>query len=62
MEIAYGYPLPETMEMANRGEIALGGCCVSDSDPRKHCKACGEDFDLPPRAPKKRRRFESVGV
>jgi hypothetical protein len=46
--ILYGYPMEEAMEAAKRGEIALGGCCVSDDDPRKHCKACGEDFDRPP--------------
>ena len=45
--ILYGYPMPETMAKANRGLIALGGCCVSESDPRKHCNACGEAFDWP---------------
>ena len=45
--ILYGYPMPETMEAAERGEIELGGCCVSGDDPRKHCKACGEQFDRP---------------
>ena len=33
---------------AERGEIALGGCCVTDRDPRKRCKACGKEFDRPP--------------
>ena len=43
--ILYGYPKPEAMDEAEKGLIALGGCCVSESDPRKHCNACGEDFD-----------------
>jgi hypothetical protein len=46
--ILYGYPGPGMMEAAERGTIALGGCCVGDRDPRKHCTACGEEFDLPP--------------
>ena len=46
--IEHGYPGPEMMTEAERGEIALGGCCVTDRDPRKHCKACGKEFDRPP--------------
>lgn len=45
--IEYGYPGPETMEAAERGLIELGGCCVTGDDPRKLCKACGEEFDRP---------------
>ena len=32
--ILYGYPDPEAMSAAERGEIELGGCCVTDDDPR----------------------------
>jgi hypothetical protein len=46
--IEYGYPGQEMMDAAKRGLIELGGCCVSDDDPRKHCRACGEEFDRPP--------------
>jgi hypothetical protein len=35
------------MDMAEQGKIALGGCCVTARDPRKHCRVCGEEFDLP---------------
>ncbi len=45
--ILYGYPLPETMDAAEKGLIELGGCCVAADDPRKHCNACGERFDRP---------------
>jgi hypothetical protein len=45
--ILYGYPMPEAMEAAEKGKIAVGGCCVGDRDPRKQCKACGEEFDKP---------------
>lgn len=49
--ILYGYPGPEMMEMANKGKIELGGCCVSNDDPQTLCKVCGTEFDRPkPRA------------
>jgi hypothetical protein len=46
--IMYGYPMPEAEAEANEGKIFLGGCCVGPSDPQRHCKACGEQFDFPP--------------
>jgi hypothetical protein len=39
--------MPEAMDEAEKGLIALGGCCVGEDDPRMHCNACGEDFDRP---------------
>jgi len=38
--ISYGYPLPETWEAVERGEIVLGGCCVSACDPSWQCLDC----------------------
>jgi hypothetical protein len=32
--ILYGYPTPEAMEAAKRGEIILGGCFVSPGQPQ----------------------------
>ena len=26
--IVYGFPMEEVMEMADRGEIVIGGCCI----------------------------------
>jgi hypothetical protein len=45
IEIMYGMPTHEAFESAERGEIALGGCCITDCDPQRHCKNCGENFD-----------------
>ena len=45
VKILYGYPTVEAFMAAERGEIALGGCCISGNDPTRHCKACGQDFD-----------------
>lgn len=42
--IAYGFPGPEMMEEAERGEIALGGCCIEEYQPEWHCRACRNDF------------------
>jgi len=42
--IVYGYPGPEMVESADRGEILLGGCIVSDNDPQFRCKNCGRQY------------------
>lgn len=42
--IVYGYPSPEMVESADRGEILLGGCIVSDSDPQFRCAHCGRQY------------------
>ena len=39
--IVYGLPGPELFAAADRGEVLLGGCIVSDSDPRVQCRECG---------------------
>ena len=36
--IIYGFPGGDMFEQAERGEIELGGCCVSDNDPQFHCQ------------------------
>ena len=42
-EIFWGYPGNiESMEAAiDRKEIVLGGCCVTDHDPKWECNDCG---------------------
>ena len=42
--IEYGLPPIEIAPQADRGELVLGGCCVSDGDPTWHCFACGAAF------------------
>ena len=39
--IVHGYPTPETMERAERGEVILGGCDPT-FDPEILCPTCGE--------------------
>ncbi len=41
--ILYGYPM-ESINLKNRvkaGEVVLGGCLVSNDDPRWRCMDCG---------------------
>jgi len=42
--IAYGYPTAQTMKEAEKGNIKLGGCCISDVDPQWWCKRCKREF------------------
>ncbi|MFT8348850.1 hypothetical protein [Clostridium saccharoperbutylacetonicum] len=44
IKILYDEPTYESCEAAERGEIALGGCLISEVSPKRYCKACGEDF------------------
>ena len=45
--IIYGYPSRDTMDAflaaSRRGEIRMGGCCVSEGMPTYHCKDCNRD-------------------
>jgi hypothetical protein len=44
LRIVYGYPSREAVEMATRGEIALGGCRIEGDEPTHRCRACGRSF------------------
>ncbi len=44
VEIIYGMPDYETGEKAMRGEIYLGGCVISDHDPKYHCNNCRRSY------------------
>jgi hypothetical protein len=46
VNIIYGYPSIEMAEMNERGEIALGGCCVDASDPERRCLSCGHEWRI----------------
>ncbi|HOC77508.1 MAG TPA: hypothetical protein PKO31_02315 [Methanofastidiosum sp.] len=38
--ICYGLPLYETYQKEQKGELVLGGCCVSDDSPSWYYKEC----------------------
>ena len=43
--IVYGKPSHELFEAAQRGEVALGGCCIDiDGSPMRACNSCGYQF------------------
>jgi len=44
VEIVYGYPGPDLMEMHYQGKVKLGGCVVSDNDPDLYCMQCKKEF------------------
>lgn len=42
LPIEYGYPGPELMEAADKGEVILGGCEVEKGNPNWQCADCGK--------------------
>ncbi|MDT3698850.1 MAG: hypothetical protein RO469_05425 [Thermincola sp.] len=34
-------------EKMDKGEVVLGGCCITDCDPTHHCNECNKDFGRP---------------
>ena len=42
--IVYGYPTYEAFENEQKGEIILGGCCITPNSPTKVCKNCGKEW------------------
>ncbi len=38
--IVYGHPGPELREAAERGEVFLGGCVITEDDPLWYCRDC----------------------
>lgn len=33
VDVLYGYPAPEAVDVAERGELVLGGCCIDLEGP-----------------------------
>ena len=55
----YGLPDLNVLREALRNKtITLGGCCVTDNDPRWRCNACGTDFGFPKGKPSQQRAPE----
>lgn len=46
IDITYGMPGTELAEMAERGEVWLGGCCFSEDMPDRHCLACHNEWQI----------------
>ncbi|WP_126147955.1 hypothetical protein [Synechococcus elongatus] len=46
VNILYGMPTPEAFEMAERQEIALGGCCIGWEDTERQCLSCGHEWRI----------------
>lgn len=46
-KVVYGYPTPEAMDAAGRGELTLGGC-MPDLPVERRCPKCGLATQWPP--------------
>ena len=46
VDILYGMPTELAFEMAGRGEVVLGGCCVDLEGPERECTACGYQWRI----------------
>ena len=40
LPIVYGYPAAELFEEAEAGRVQLGGCVVTEDDPKWACPSC----------------------
>ena len=43
-KIAYGLPAPG---YDWPDDVVMGGCCVSENDPTRHCGECGHEWGRP---------------
>lgn len=41
VRIVYGFPGPNAIELARKGEIVLGGCMITVGNPTLKCTSCG---------------------
>ena len=44
LPVAWGYPSPEAMEKARRGELILGGCEISGPTWHRLCPECDREL------------------
>ncbi len=40
LPVLWGYPSPEALEQARRGEVILGGCEIGEPMYRRLCEEC----------------------
>lgn len=60
LPISYGLPMPESLEACERGEIALGGCCLTLDDPEWQCRSCGHRYHSLWRLDSELRQLENI--
>ena len=44
VNIIYGMPSPELFEMAERNEVVLGGCVMTEDQPERRCLLCSHEW------------------
>ena len=50
LPIVYGLPSKDVLERAQRGEVILGGCFVTEEHPQWRCRDCGHEWRTADRA------------
>jgi hypothetical protein len=46
VDIIYGMPSPELLELSMLGEVALGGCDIGGDDPERRCLKCDHEWQI----------------
>jgi hypothetical protein len=46
VDIIYGMPSPELFDMAERNEVALGGCVIEENQPDRRCLKCNHEWQI----------------
>jgi hypothetical protein len=46
VKILFGFPSYKMFERSERGEIALGGCVLSEESPDYRCLSCGHEWQI----------------
>jgi len=46
VDILYGMPTELAFDMAARGEVVLGGCCIDLGGPERECTSCGHQWRI----------------
>lgn len=44
VSILYGMPSSEAIEKAERQELFIGGCMITNDNPKYHCYKCQKSF------------------
>jgi len=46
VDILYGMPTPEAIELAENNLLVLGGCCIDLDGPERRCTSCGHEWRI----------------
>lgn len=44
VEILYGMPTEESLQLLKKGKLVLGGCCITEENPHWACINCKTEY------------------